>query len=62
MRGSILNPGLLVLAVLLTGGQSSAAPQETAFTYQGQLEQAGVPVDGALDVLFQLYDSEVGPS
>jgi len=35
-----------------------AEPIGTAFTYQGQLKQAGVPVDGQANLLFGLYDAE----
>ena len=44
MKRAELNLGLSILAVLLTVGQSTAVPQSTAFTYQGQLKQAGVPL------------------
>jgi len=30
----------------------------TAFTYQGQLKQGGVPVDSPTDLVFQLFDAE----
>ncbi len=32
----------------------------SAFTYQGRIEQGGVPVDGALDLEFALYDASEG--
>ena len=35
-----------------------AEPIGTAFTYQGQLKQGGVPVDGQANFLFRLYDAE----
>jgi hypothetical protein len=37
----------------------SAAPVGTAFTYQGQIKDAGVPADGTYDFEFRLYDSPV---
>lgn len=36
--------------------------QSAAFTYQGQLRQAGAPVDGARDLEFALFDSAGGGS
>jgi hypothetical protein len=37
---------------------ASAAPLTTAFTYQGQLKQDGVPLDGTVNLVFQLFDAE----
>ncbi|MBI1827673.1 MAG: hypothetical protein HY287_07420 [Planctomycetes bacterium] len=34
--------------------------QATAFTYQGQLKQAGVPISGAFTLDFSLWDADVG--
>lgn len=50
----------------LTGRASVAAPVGTAFTYQGQLKQGGVPYDGLVDMQFSLWTaatagSQVGP-
>lgn len=47
------------LAVLLAaqGAISLAGPQGTAFTYQGQLKDLGVPVDGQVDFIFGLWDA-----
>lgn len=68
---------LLGLVAGLAAGQAGAqepepgsnAPSEslsTSFTYQGQLFKDGVPVNGACDIRFTLYDavsdgSQVGP-
>jgi hypothetical protein len=59
---------MLVLVVGLTAAQE-LAPQEalgTAFTYQGQLQKDGSPVDAECQVAFRLYDqavdgAQVGP-
>jgi len=49
--------------VALTGaGLVLAAPFGTAFTYQGQLRQAGVPVNGVCDFQFSLFDAATGGS
>ncbi len=32
----------------------------TAFTYQGQLKEAGQPYSGPADVTFRLFDAEAG--
>jgi hypothetical protein len=37
-----------------------AVPIGTAFTYQGQLKQGGVPVNGTCDVRFRLFDAAAG--
>ncbi|MGE3181250.1 MAG: hypothetical protein AB7N71_06440 [Phycisphaerae bacterium] len=38
----------------------SALAQSTAFTYQGQLDDSGVPADGLYDLQFRLFDAAVG--
>jgi hypothetical protein len=51
----------LSLLVALTGaGLVLAAPLGTAFTYQGQLRQAGLPVNGTCDFQFSLFDAATG--
>jgi hypothetical protein len=45
----------IVTAVLLSG--VSVYAQTTAFSYQGQLNDNGVPANGAYDLQFTLYDS-----
>ena len=46
---------LALLAALVP--QPSAAPLGTAFTYQGELADAGKPANGTYDVTFSLYDA-----
>ncbi|UCC32213.1 MAG: hypothetical protein JSU86_08005, partial [Phycisphaerales bacterium] len=49
----------LLLAATCIGAMAQAAAV-TAFTYQGQLKQAGVPVNGTADFVFTLWDAEAG--
>jgi len=53
---------LLWIVVVVAGVSSvvAAAPLGTAFTYQGQLVQAGVPAGGSFDFQFKLFDVAVG--
>jgi hypothetical protein len=54
-------PIVLAIVGLLTVMPAPAQqPVGTAFTYQGQLNQAGAPVTGAGDFTFRLYDVETG--
>jgi len=67
---ALLASGMLMLS--LTGGNAAAQqvePQEavapqaaigTAFSYQGKLDDAGIPADGLYDFEFKLYDSSGG--
>jgi hypothetical protein len=52
--------GLAALIALTVAGVALAAPFGTAFTYQGQLRLAGVPVNGTCDLTFALFDAAVG--
>lgn len=49
-----------MLAATLLG--SGTALADSAFSYQGRLEQAGSPVNGNVDLRFTLYDSASGGS
>lgn len=53
---------LVAAAVLAAAGSAAAAAQGpgTAFTYQGELKDSGVPTTGAADLRFRLYDAAVG--
>jgi hypothetical protein len=49
---------LLFAALLLAQpGPAAAAPLGRSFTYQGQLQQAGAPVDGVVSLRFSLWDA-----
>lgn len=52
-----------ILAVFLAAPSASleAAPVGTAFTYQGQLKQDGVPAHGVFAMKFMLFDAAVSP-
>jgi hypothetical protein len=55
----LLGCGLLLGALQ---GEHAVAQMDPAFTYQGQLQEDGLPANGTYDLLFILYDSEVGGS
>lgn len=46
--------GLYVMALV---GPADAAPLGSEFTYQGQLKQGGLPVNGPVDLEFSLWDA-----
>ncbi|HZS47855.1 MAG TPA: tail fiber domain-containing protein [Blastocatellia bacterium] len=46
-------PGVLFIMLMLT---VSVSAQTTAFTYQGQLSNNGVPANGSFDLQFSLFD------
>jgi hypothetical protein len=56
----------LILFSAVIGGLSDAKAQGTLFTYQGQLQKNGAPLDGYYDMVFRLWTdptagSSVGP-
>lgn len=52
---------VLVLGALTVGGAlERATALNTAFTYQGQLNQNGAPVNGSCDFIFSFYDAATG--
>ncbi|HUA65830.1 MAG TPA: tail fiber domain-containing protein [Alphaproteobacteria bacterium] len=61
-RTLILVPALLVLFLTLNPESSSVFAQGTAFTYQGQFDNGGVPANGLYDMAFRLYAVSSGGS
>ncbi|MCB1744157.1 MAG: hypothetical protein KDK91_27555, partial [Gammaproteobacteria bacterium] len=57
-------PGFLALLLWLCFQASAVAqtPLSTAFSYQGFLENDGVPIDGAVDLRFSLWSAQTGGS
>lgn len=54
------NQPALWVALILLGVVSLARAQTTAFTYNGRLNLNGVPVNGAYEMRFTLYDAATG--
>lgn len=50
----------VVVAALVASGVSAQQPVGTAFTYQGQLKQAGLPANGSYDLSLSLWDAATG--
>ncbi len=50
---------LLVLTLACAAPLAAQTPLDTAFTYQGQLRNAGMPADGLHDLRFSLYDADL---
>ncbi len=60
MHSRVASLGIFVLSALLFVVRPAAA-QGTAFTYHGQLEDAGQPANGTYDLRFTIYDSTNDP-
>jgi len=67
----IYSIGIILAIILAFAGAALAregtqttmpAPMITAFSYQGQLQYEGAPVEANCDMAFSLYDAEVGGS
>jgi hypothetical protein len=54
---SVLGTGLLLVVL---GSSAATGQQTTAFTYQGQLTDAGTPANGSYDLRCALFDSVAG--
>ena len=63
MKNRTLPAALTFLALLTLHSKiSTAFAQGTAFTYQGRLNDGGVPAGGSYDLRFALYDALAGGS
>ena len=51
---------LLAASLLLAFSCANAAPQSTAFTYQGRLSANGNAANGNFDLTFKLFDAVIG--
>ncbi len=59
-KNNLLSVAVVVLGIGLICG--SARAQVTSFSYQGKLDEAGVPANGQYDFLFKLYQVPSGGS
>jgi hypothetical protein len=60
MRVKSVRTWISVCAVCITPLHVVGEPVGATFTYQGQLKEAGIPVDGQYDFLFRLYGDPSG--
>ena len=51
---------MLIGAIAMSPVTVLSAPASTAFTYQGQLKHAGIPLNGTVDFQFSLWDAATG--
>lgn len=51
---------MVVVLARTTVASQAQMPVGTAFTYQGQLKQSGEPVNGSVNLRFELYDAGTG--
>ena len=58
MKRFIIHVFTAILAVVWVAPLS--AQTDTAFTYQGRLDQAGQPFNGQVELVFDLYNADVG--
>lgn len=49
-----------LIALVAVAPSLGATPLSTAFTYQGQLKQGGIPFNGTANMVFKLYDAVAG--
>jgi hypothetical protein len=61
-RSLVLKTLLIFVAAAFLSGLHEAAAQGTAFTYHGQLNDNGSPVNGTYDLQFAIYDASSGPN
>ncbi len=54
--------GTLLIFLLVFQRIAGAAPLESAFSYQGELQQGGQPANGQFDFSFALFDVDTGGS
>ena len=59
---SMLGRTIVLLTCLTVAHQAAVfagTPVGTTMTYQGQLKEAGVPLNGTVDLQFELFDADV---
>ncbi len=60
MRQAIFRARVMAVCLPFIGGLAFGDPVGTAFTYQGQLKEAGVPVNATCSFAFGLWDTPAG--
>lgn len=53
---------IVILVLLILVSMSASFAQTSAFTYQGKLNDAGIPANGQYDLVFRLYELDEGGS